>query len=599
MPESDAISNILAGLPEEAGVYLMKDEDGTIVYIGKAASLKKRVSSYFQKRDLDIKTRVLVKVVRDIEIIITDSEMEALILESSLIKKHKPKFNIQKKDDKRYPYIAVTLDEEYPRVMFTRSIKEDGKRYFGPYTDAKAARNTVSLINSIFKLRICSRELPLKINERPCMNYQIHRCSGVCTGLITREEYLDRVDNAMRFLEGAIEPVLKNLQNIMKAYAENQQYEKASEIRDMIFDIQKISETQKVYVPIGKDQDYLGLSKFNNEGILILFEFRAGVLLGRKISIYDNAEYALPGEIIASFILGHYETAEIPPRIIAEELPADKPILQKLLSDKSKRKVTITAPDAPEDKGIIRLIRKNIDMIAAERYARKKTRDTLIGLEEIQKLLGIEDLPNRMECFDISNLQGSDAVASMVTFRDGHPDKSGYRRYKIRGYDSADDPGMIHEAVSRRIQHLYNEGIELPDLMIIDGGPTQLARAIEAARNFTGELLIISIAKRFEEIYYDPGKEPLRLPESSPALHIVQNIRDEAHRFAITYHRKLRDRKTTKSILDEASIGKETKSILLNHFKSIDKLKEASLEDLKHVRGIGDKTALKIFNLFH
>lgn len=599
MPESDTVARILSGLPAEAGVYLMKDEAGSIVYIGKASSLKKRVSSYFQKRDHDIKTRVLVKVVRDIEVIITDSEMEALILESSLIKKHKPKFNIQKKDDKRYPYIAVTLDEKYPRVMFTRSIKKDGTRYFGPYTDAKAARNTVSLINSIFKLRICNRDLPLKINERPCMNYQIHRCSGVCTGIITREEYLERVDNAVKFLEGGIEPVLKNLQNTMKSYADRQRYEKASEIRDMIFDIQKISETQKVSVPVGKDQDYLGVSKFDNEGIIILFEFRSGVLLGRKISIYDNAEYALAGEITAAFILAHYESADIPPRIIAGDPPADRAILQKLLSDRSKRKVTITGPDAPEDKGIIRLIQKNIDMIAAERYARKETRNTLLGLEELQRALGLEDVPHTMECFDISNLQGTDAVASMVTFKEGYPDKSGYRRYKIRGYDSADDPGMIHEVVSRRIQHLYNEEMELPDLMIIDGGVTQLTRAIEAARNFTGDIRIISIAKRLEEIYFDPGKEPLRLPESSAALHIVQNIRDEAHRFAIGYHRKLRDKKTTRSILDEASIGKETKSMLLNHFKSIDRIKEASLDELKSIKGIGDKTAKKLFDLFH
>ena len=599
MHESDPAINLLSGLPDEAGVYIMKDAAGSIVYIGKAVSLKKRVSSYFQNRDLDIKTRVLVNAVKDIEFIITDSEMEALILESSLIKKNKPKFNIQKKDDKRYPYIAAALSEEYPRIIFTRSIKKNGTRYFGPYTDAKAARNTVALINSIFKLRICKRELPLKINERPCMNYQIHRCSGVCTGVITREEYLDRVDNAVKFLEGGIEPVIKNLQAMMKGYADRQQYEKATEMRDMIFDIQKISETQKVSVPIGKDQDYIGVSRYGNEGIIILFEFRSGALLGRKISIYDNAEYALAGEIIASFILGYYESADIPQRIVSEEPLADRSVLQKFLTQKSKRKVLITTPDTPEDRGIIRLIKKNIDMIAAERSVQQKTRNMLLGMEELQKLLGLENIPRNMECFDISDLQGTDAVASMVTFKDGDPDRSGYRRYKIRGYDTVDDPGMIHEVVSRRIQHLFNEDIDLPDLMIIDGGISQLSRALEAAQNFTSEVQIISIAKRLEEIYYDPDKGPLRLPESSAALRIIKNIRDEAHRFAVTYHRKLRDKKTTQSVLDAISIGTRTKSLLLNHFKSIDRIKAATLGELKNIKGIGDKTAKKIFDFFH
>ncbi|OHD72277.1 MAG: excinuclease ABC subunit C [Spirochaetes bacterium RBG_16_49_21] len=599
MPESDPVNNILARLPDEPGVYIMKDETGAIVYIGKAASLKKRVSSYFRNKELDVKTRVLVNVVKDVEYIVTDSEIEALILESSLIKKHKPKFNIQKKDDKRYPYIAVTLEEEYPRVIFTRKIKSNGTRYFGPYTDAKAARNTVSLINSIFKLRICTRDLPLKPNERPCMNFQINRCSGVCTGIINRAEYLDRVDNAVKFLEGGIEPVIKNLQEIMKRYAGGLRYERATEIRDMIFDIQKISESQKVLLPVGKDQDYIGVSKYGNEGIIILFEFRSGVLLGRKISVFDNAEYADAGEIISSFIPGYYESADIPQKIIIEERLPDRILLQKFLTDRSKQKVTILTPETADDRGIMGLVKKNIDLIAAERHAQRQNRDTLLGLEELQRVLGLESIPRAMECFDISNLQGTDAVASMVTFKDGYPDKSGYRRYKIRGYDSADDPGMIHEVVSRRIQHLLNEDLDLPDLLIIDGGTTQLARALEAARNFTSDLRIISIAKRYEEIYYDAGQEPLRLPESSPGLHIIQNIRDEAHRFAITFHRKLRDKKTTSSLLDRISIGARSKSILLNHFKSIDKIREASLEELQNVKGIGAKTSEKIYKYFH
>jgi excinuclease ABC subunit C len=520
-------------------------------------------------------------------------------LESSLIKRHRPKFNIQKKDDKRYPYIAVTMDEEYPRVIFTRKLKGGGARYFGPYTDAKAARNTVSLINSIFKLRICTRELPLKANERPCMNFQINRCSGVCTGIISRDEYLDRVDNAVKFLEGGIDPVIKNLQEVMRRYAGGLKYERASEIRDMIADIRKISESQKVLLPVGKDQDYIGVSKYGNEGILILFEFRSGVLLGRKISVFDNAEYADEGEIVSAFVPGYYESADIPSRIIVEKRLPDRLLMQKYLAEKAKRRVTFARPETEDDRGIMGLIKKNIDVIAAERYAQRQSRDTMRGLEELQVLLGMDAVPHTMECFDISNLQGTDAVASMVTFKDGRPDKSGYRRYKIRGYDAADDPGMIHEAVSRRIQHLFNEDLDLPDLIVIDGGAVQLTRAVEAARNFTSEIRIIAIAKRFEEIYCDAGEAPLRLPESSQGLRILQSIRDEAHRFAITYHRSLRAKKTTRSFLDQIRIGPGTKTRLLNHFKSVDNIRNASLEELKKVRGIGDRAAEKIYRSLH
>ncbi len=599
MTDPGQLKKTIAGLPGEPGVYIMKDEAGSIIYIGKASSLKKRVSSYFQKRDLDVKTRILVKIVRDIEFIVTDSEVEALILESSLIKKHRPKFNIQKKDDKRYPYIAVTLGDEYPRVVFTRALRKDGTRYFGPYTDANAARTTVALINNIFKLKLCSRELPLKKNERPCMNYQINKCSGVCRGDMTREEYREIIDNAVKFLEGSVEPVLKNLQDRMKEYSSKQKYEKASEIRDMIFDIQKISETQKVHVAIGADQDYIGVSKQGNEGIVILFEFRSGVLLGRKISIFDNAEYADPEEIISSFILGYYRSAEAPQRIIAERQVADRALLQRLLTDQSKRKVTIGVPETRDDHGIIRLIHKNIDIIAAERFAERDKRNTLLGLEELQRVLDLESLPRAMECFDISNLQGTDAVASMVSFRDGRPDKQGYRRYKIRGYDAPDDPGMIHEVMARRIQYLVNEEKNLPDLVVIDGGPAQLSRAREAAENFSAGIRIISLAKRFEEIYTEPGREPVRLPLSSPALKILQNIRDEAHRFAITYHRQLRDKKTTRSVLDDIGIGTKTKKLLLEHFKSIDDIRAATIEELKGIDGIGAKTAEKINRFFH
>ncbi|MBN2157769.1 MAG: excinuclease ABC subunit UvrC [Spirochaetes bacterium] len=598
MPENIRLKKLLPALPVDPGVYLMKDGSGTIVYIGKATSLRKRVSSYFHKRDHDIKTRILVSIAKDIETIVTDSEMEALILESALIKKHRPKFNIQKKDDKRYPYIAVTLGEEYPRVIYTRSVKKDGTRYFGPYTDAKAARNMADMINTMFRLKRCTRELPLKRNERPCMNFEIKKCSGACRGEISKDEYRAIVDGAVRFLEGGVGPVVKNLTEMMRRFSDNREYEKAGVLRDMISDIRAISETQKVQTAVGTDQDYIGVSKYGDEGIILLFEFRSGALLGRKISIYKNAEYAGLEEIISSFIAGHYENAEIPQRIIAEKKLADRPVLQKFLTTRANRRVAISIPETADDRGIIRMIHKNIDIIAADRYAERENRSMLAGLEELQSLLGLGKLPRAIECFDISNLQGTDSVASMVLFREGMPERSGYRRYRIRGYSSPDDPGMIHEVVSRRIQHLVNDGIPLPDLMVIDGGKSQLSRALEAARNFGGPVRIISLAKRLEEIYHDPSLGPVRLPESSQALRILQRIRDEAHRFAITYHRKLRDRKTTKSILDDIAIGSHAKRILLERFKSVEMIRKAEREELEMVDGIGRKTAEKIYKFF-
>lgn len=598
MSDAAALKKSVARFPEEPGVYLMKDASGAIIYIGKAASLKKRVSSYFRTSGLDIKTRVLVRIISEIEYIITDSEIEALILESGLIRKHRPKFNIQKKDDKRYPYIAVTLDEEYPRVIFTRTVRRNGTRYFGPYTDAQAARNTVSLINSIFKLKLCTRELPLKKNERPCMNAQINKCGGICTGAITRDEYLKIIDSAVSFLEGRIEPVVRDLQTMMKRLANERKYERAAELRDMIFDIQKLSETQKVHAAVGTDQDFIAAAKHGNEAIIILFEFRGGVLLGRKIAVYDNAEYASHEEIIATFLTGFYENAEIPRRIIVERRIGDRAMLERYLTDRSKHRVAITEPQTAEDRGIIRLIHKNIDVIAAERYADRESRNTLLGLEELQRILGLDGLPRTMECFDISNLQGTDAVASMVRFHDGRPERSGYRRYKIRGYTSSDDPGMIHEAVARRIQYLANEGLSFPDLVVIDGGRTQLARAVEAAANFTSSIRIISLAKRFEEIYRAPGDPPLRLPDSSPALRILKEIRDEAHRFAISYHRTLRGKKTTRSLLDDIGISARARKELLARFKSVDGIRNASRDELTAVTGIGAKTAQKILEFF-
>ena len=594
----EKIKDTLSRLPVEPGVYLMLGSDGSIIYIGKANSLKKRVTSYFQKKDHDPKTSILVKNIEDIEYIVTESEIEALLLESNLIKKHKPKFNVRLKDDKRYPYIAVTMNEDYPRVIYTRYINRNTDKYFGPYTDARAAKNSAQMINNLFKLKTCRRPLPLKENERPCINYQIKKCSGACRNIISKEEYKSIINDAVNFLEGNIEPVMNSLNSRMKEYSADMNFEKAASVRDIIFDIQKISQSQRVDIQAVTDQDCIGAALFGGEGIVVLFEFRRGILNGRKINIFDNAEYTTPEEILRIFILDYYRDKEIPSRIVTEYGIPDYKLIAEHLSAKSGKKISLVQAGSSDDKGIISMIRKNIDIIAADRKATEEN-NPAAALLDLKDVLGMESEPDIMECFDISNFQGTDSVASMVQFRLGRPDKSGYRRYKIRGYESSNDPGMIHEAVSRRLQHLVNEELELPDLIVIDGGPTQLTRAIEAAANFNLNLNIISVAKRFEEIYTAPDTEPIRLPENSPALKLIQRIRDEAHRFAVTYHRNIRDKKLTASVLDTIpDIGDKTKKLLLKYFGSVEKISEVSLEDLTAVEGIGEKTARKIYNFF-
>ncbi|NLV67125.1 MAG: excinuclease ABC subunit UvrC [Spirochaetes bacterium] len=599
MTENQKIAQILSSLPDEPGVYQMLDSGGKIIYIGKANSLKKRVTSYFTKKDHDPKTTVLVKNIRDIEYIITDSEIEALLLESTLIKKHKPKFNVRLKDDKRYPYIAVTLNEDYPRVIYTRSINRNKDRYFGPFTDARAAKNTSIMINNLFRLKTCRRQIPLRENERPCINYQIGKCSGVCDGKISQQEYRALVDDAVSFLEGNIEPVIENLNFRMKAYSASMDFEKAAAMRDMIFDIQTVSQKQKVDLASGLNQDYMSVKITGGEALLVLFEFRRGVLTGRRVNVFDNAEYTDEGTVFSAFIVEYYRAREIPSRIMTPVNVPDTKILAAHLSELAGTKVIITTAASKQDQAIISLINKNIDIITAERRLSEQN-NPVAGLAALKDSLELETEPEVMECFDISNFQGTDAVASMVQFKTGRPDKKGYRRYKIRGYEQSNDPGMIHEAVSRRLQFLVNENLPLPDLVIIDGGPTQLARAIEAAENFAPELKIISLAKRFEEIYTDPRREPLRLPENSPALRLLQNIRDEAHRFAVTYHRKLRDKRTIASELDSIpDTGEKTRLLLLKHFKSVDAVKSATAEELAAVPGLGRAKAEKIYRYFH
>jgi excinuclease ABC subunit C len=589
----------LANTPDQPGVYIMENSAGSIIYIGKATSLKKRLSSYFQKTAHDLKVSILIDHIFDFEYVITDSEIEALLLESTLIKKHKPKYNVRLKDDKRYPYIAVTLSEDYPRVIITRRLIKNNDRYFGPYTDVKAARSIVSTINTIFKLRLCKKQLPLISNERPCLNLQIKKCSGLCSGKITKEEYMNIVNNAIKFLEGKVQPVIDELMILMAGYSEKHKYENAAQIRDIIFDIQKVSGTQKVYTPIGSDKDYIGIKIHNNEGVIILFEFRNGILLGRKISVFDNIELTDKEEMLKTFIIDYYKNMPPPSKIISQYRVNDEEVLEQYLTKMISRKVHISVPRASDDRGVMNMIEKNLEVIAADRAASQMLLNKREGLLELKNMLSLDNLPDIIECFDISNIQGLNAVASMVRFKGGSPEKSGYRRYRIRGYDSPNDPAMIHEAVSRRLQYLVNEEKGLPDLIVIDGGKSQLGRALEVKKALELNVTIISIAKRLEEIFTENNPESIKLDKASPALKIIQNIRDEAHRFAIEYHKKLRANEFKKSLIDDITgIGEKKKKLLLKQLGSVERVQSSSLEELNELPGLGSKTAKIIYDFF-
>ncbi len=593
------INDKLKQLTTEPGVYLMKNADNEIIYVGKARSLKNRVSSYFHDSVDDIKTRTLVKQINDFEIIVTGTEIEALLLEDTLIKKHRPRFNIRLKDDKRYPYIAITYSEDYPRLIFTRNLTNKKNRYYGPYTDAQAARNVVKAANRIFRLKTCSRKLPLGPNERPCLNYQIRQCSGVCRNKISRDEYLDLVKNAELFLKGRIDPVINKLNETMNSYSAQTRFEKAAEIRDIIFDIQKISERQNIMVPQNHDADYIAMDIFQEEAIVLFFEFRKGILTGRKIRLYENSSFSTNASILRTFILDHYNNNDIPHFIITQERIEDSKILSDYFSSKTGKKTELTIPKSQHDKGAFLMMRKNIDIIIAEKMAQDHYSDKNRYLINLKNILSLPEIPIHMVCFDISNLQGTNAVASMASFKNGDPDKAGYRHFTIRGYEQANDPGMIHEAVARFIQNIINNDWEEPDLIVIDGGPTQLTRAIEARDALGLKTPIISIAKRHEELFTAPDLPSIRLSHDSPELKIIQRLRDATHDFGVSHHRKLRSKSTVASELDNITgIGPKKRSALLKYFKSIDAIRKAEDKQLMDVKEITAKDAKVIMEYF-
>lgn len=599
----------IAEFPEKPGVYIMKDKRGRIIYIGKAVSLKNRVRSYFQSpKNLPVKVASMVPKIENIEYIVTDSEVEALILECNLIKFNRPKYNILLRDDKQYPYIKIATSQPFPRLEVVRRVKKDGARYFGPYADVGAMREAIDVINKVFPIRSCKKDLsqvPLK--ERPCLNYYIKRCLAPCQGSVEQEEYDEMIKNIIMFLEGKQETLIKQLREKMEEEAAKLDFEKAAILRDQISALQKVLEEQKIVSTDMTDQDIIAMARGIDTVCIQVFFVREGKLVEREPFILSNTNGAERKEILTAFVKQFYNNTNfIPKEIIIEEEIDDKTTIQEWLYGKKGSKVYISIPKRGEKKKLAEMVAENA-RIYLEQIENKDEREKLKNmqaLEELQKYLGLKDIPHRIEAFDISNTQGTESVASMVVFEEGQPKKEDYRKFKIKTVEGPNDFESMREVIFRRFKRaiLGDEKFNnLPDLLLIDGGKGQLRYAREALRELGLEsIFTIGLAKEFEHIFVEGKEEPIVLPEDSEALYLVQRVRDEAHRFAITFHRSLRSKRNLKSALDDIpGIGKARRLALLKTFGSLEGIRQASVEELAGAPGMNKKAAQAVYDHFH
>lgn len=598
----------LNNIPEQPGVYLMKDQKGQIIYVGKAVNLKNRVRSYFSSKHRESpKTRILVSQIRDLDFILTDTEIEALILESNLIKKHKPKYNIRLTDDKYWPFIKITVNEEFPRVEITRTVKKDGGKYFGPYTNSGAVNETIRLLKSIFPLRSC-KQPTLAQQTRPCLNAHIERCSAPCCGNISSEEYGQMVAEVITFLEGRQDSLLKSLRHKMEIAAGDLQFEKAAELRDQIRAVESVTAKQKVMLGRLGNLDAINYAEGPEEMCIQLFFIRGGKLLGQDHYILDNVADTEIREVLGSFLRQYYNRVDfIPGEILLPEEIEDQEIISEWLSAKREGKVSLKIPRQGEKKAILELVAKNAKESLQQELIRRKTKQqaTQEALTQIKAALQLPAEPRRIECYDISHVQGAETVAAMVVFLDGHPTPGQYRRFKIKTVEGPDDFASMTEVVYRRFLKARQEDErfkDLPDLVLIDGGKGQLSAARAAMIDLLYEdIPAVALAEENEWLFLEHTPDPLILPRQSQGLFLLQRIRDEAHRFAITYHRLLRGKRNLSSALDDIpGVGPRRKEALLKHFGlSLRKIKNASLEELQEVEGLSAKTAQMIWDYFH
>lgn len=592
----DVLQSKLAHLPGSPGVYLFKNEQGEIIYIGKAAVLADRVRSYFQKgTDHSLKTSLLVSHVTDLETMVTRSELEALILESNLVKRHKPRFNIVLRDDKQYPYVRLPIKDDFPRLSIVRRVQKDGALYYGPYTPANALRETLKVIKHVFPLATCTIDID-GTADRACIEFEIKRCMAPCTGNQSKEEYHQIVKQVRQFLEGRDHELLDDLRTRMEIAAEREEFEEAARLRDRLFKIQRMLEKQRITQTSATDQDVIGLARQGSAVDLQILFVRGGLLIGRKDFFWPQSADAPDEELVRSAIEQFYNKDGQPPRevLVPTDLE-DTVLIQQWLSDKRGESVHVRSPERGAKHQLVLLAEENAAAAVAD-HLRDVERDRQAG-EELKRLLRLEQAPHRIEGFDISNTMGNDSVASMVVWKDGQMKKTDYRRFKIQTVEGANDFASMKEVVTRRYGR--EESLAQPDLILIDGGLGQLAAALEGLKE-AGQpgLPILGLAKargdKEERVFLAGRKNPIVLRATSPATHLLQHIRDEAHRFAITFHRKLRGKSLVSSKLDQViGIGEIRRNQLLEKFGSLDKVVSASDEALQEA-GLNAETVLNL-----
>jgi len=593
---NDELREKLHHLPDKPGVYLMKDDQGRIIYVGKAVVLTNRVRSYFQSsRNQGPKVQAMVARIADLEYIVTSSEIEALILECNLIKKHRPKYNIRLRDDKTYPYIKVTINEEFPLLYSTRRVQKDGARYFGPYTNAGSVHEVIKLMRKLFPLRSC-RALTAR---RPCLEYHIKRCLAPCAGLVDRATYGGMIKEVCLLLEGRSDAVVRSLRQRMGKAAEKLEFEQAAKLRDQLTAVEKVTEKQNIVTGAG-DQDAIGLARSALGTCVQVFFIRNGKMVGRDHFLLAGSEDEEDEEALAAFIKQYYSRAAfVPKEVLLPLMIGEQHLLSDWLSQLKGSRVAVDTPQRGTKKSIVQMANDNAKIVLSEQESSIKAHSaqTVEAMADLGRYLGLADVPERMECFDISHIQGAETVASMVVFEGGMPKKEDYRRYKLTTVEGKpDDFKSMQEVVGRRYGDL---GQPTPDLIIIDGGKGQLSSALEIIRGAGLQVPVIGLAKEFEHIFQEGSSEPLILPRHSQALYLIQRIRDEAHRFAITYHRKLRSKRNMTSILDHVpGIGATRRKALWDGFSSLAKMKVATVEELAAVPSMTVPAAQAVYDFF-
>ena len=608
------IEDELKKLPAKPGVYLMHDEKDEIIYVGKAISLKNRVRQYFQSsRNKGAKIEQMVTHIRRFEYIVTDSELEALVLECNLIKEHHPKYNTMLMDDKGYPFIRVTVQEDFPRIMMARQMKKDKSKYFGPYTSAGAVKDTIELLRKLYHIRSCRRSLPKDIGkERPCLNYHIKQCDAPCQGYISKEEYRKSVDQVIKFLNGNLDSVVKDLEKKMMEASDNLEFEKAIEYRELLGSVKQIQQKQKITNTGGEDRDIIAMAKEYRDAVVQIFFIRGGKLIGRDHFYLRVAAGDEETEILTSFIKQFYAgTPYIPGEIFLPVTLQEQGILEEWLGKKRNGRVHLRAPKKGEKEKLVELAAKNAQMVLEkdrERLKREQAKTTG-AVREIEELLGLDNLV-RMEAYDISNTFGFNSVGSMIVYENGKPKRNDYRKFKIKGVSGIDDYASMREVLTRRFVHGLEEQKEekelgsfniFPDLILMDGGRGQVNIALEVMKELNLDIPVCGMVKddfhRTRGLYYNNVELPI--DRNSEGFKLITRIQDEAHRFAIEFHRKLRRTTQVHSILDDIpGIGPARRKALMKQYATLDDIKNAEVEELKNIPSMDEKSAQSVYNFF-